>query len=75
MAEVNVILKSNMAKAVQNTLHNWKRTDIRTELNSSWRYRNLFKIFIQKCKILNQAQITLSDKTNYNKINDITLTS
>jgi hypothetical protein len=28
----------------------------------------LFKIFIQKCKILSQAQTILSDKTNYKKI-------
>jgi hypothetical protein len=27
----------------------------------------LFKIFIQKCKILSQAQTTLSDKTNHKK--------
>jgi hypothetical protein len=31
----------------------------------------LFKTFIQKCKILSHAQTILSDKTNYNKINDI----
>jgi hypothetical protein len=31
----------------------------------------LFEIFIQKSKISSHAQTTLSDKTNYNKINNI----